>query len=584
MRTSVRRPAAATCLALGLALGLCSAHAKDKSRNPDTDQQPDQSMARAIQLHPLPQAVSSNSTISLHCGRQYYGTLDLNNRSNVTVRTEGSCGRAAISPGQPVKGWGRQKDNIWIAALPYPPAILTWNDKPLALAHYPNKPWARGRSDSPSRINAKLPSADLAGATVVYRPEEWMIETRTVAEYDNGAIVLAPKQGDAFDPKPDTEFYVEGKLWMLDSPGEWAWQDGWLYLWAPDGQSPQGRVWAAPRANGIDAEHSRNITIENVRIHTAAYGINAGDASNLHVRNVEISNLSQDGIFAGGRGLLVDSVKISNAMHNGILGFYGISDVAVINSSIENTGMVGMPKRSRGAISFEQSSGARVHNNRISNASYIGIRVHKDAVVTNNVVDRACQILSDCGGIYTFAPDKQALNVRIEGNTVRNLAGRYAYGVYLDDSANGVTVARNLLQKNPGALEIHNGYNNLITQNVMADSTHEHILFNETGKEYVSRNRILKNLFISSGKEVTYRLWSPRDGKTNAQFAQYEDNLYVGSGKNFAELAGKGVVDWSSWRSSLGQDVRSRLENNLDAGREQARKWQVGAAQGRASP
>lgn len=577
MRTHVRR--AVTSLALALVACVAAAHAQDKARSHSKSKQPESSARSSAQLHPLPQAVASNSTVSLQCGRQYYGTLDLNHRSNVTVRTEGSCGKASISPGQPVRGWGRQKEGIWIAPLPHAPTIVTWNDKPLALAHWPNKPWARGRSDSPSRINAKLPSTDLAGATVVYRPEEWMIETRAIAEYENGAIVLGPKQGDAFDPKPETDFYVEGKLWMLDSPGEWAWQDGWLYVWTPDGQSPEGRLWAAPRANGINADHTRNITIENVRIHTAGIGINAGDTANLHVRNVEISNVSQDGIFAGGRGTLVDSVKISNAMLNGILGFYGISEVAVINSTIENTGMVGMPKRSRGAISFEQSTGARVHNNRISNASYIGIRVHKDAVVTNNVVDAACQILSDCGGIYTFAPDKQALNVRIEGNTVKNLAGRYAYGVYLDDSANGVTVARNVLVKNPGALEIHNGYNNLITQNVMADSVHEHVLFNETGNEQVTRNRFLKNIFITGGKEVTYRLWSPRDGKTNAQFAQYEDNTYVGNGNNFAELAGKGLVNWSTWRRTLSQDVRSRLETNVESGRAEARKWTSAAAQ-----
>jgi hypothetical protein len=568
-------------LSLSLNLGLAGAQTKDKVPAKEADSSADQGVGRARQLHPLPQSVAGNSTVTLHCGRQYYGTLDLSNRSNVTVRTEGSCGKASISPGQPVKGWGRQKGTIWIAPVASPPDIVTWNDKPLALAHFPNKPWAKGRSDSPSRIHAKLPSADLAGATVVYRPEEWMIETRKVLDYDNGAIVLGPKVGDAFDPKPETEFYVEGKLWMLDAPGEWAWQDGWLYLSTPDGQSPEGRVWAAPRANAVNAEHSRNITIENVRLHTATIGINAGDSANLHVRNVEISNLAQDGIFVGGSGLLVDSVKISNAVQNGILGYYGIREVAVINSTIENTGMVGMPKRSKGGITFEQSSAVRVQNNSVLNSSYIGIRVHKDAVVSNNIVDGACLRLSDCGGIYTFAPDKQALNVRIEGNTVRNLSGRYAYAVYLDDSANGVTVARNLLTKNPGALEIHNGYNNVITQNVFADSGYEQVLFNETGNDRVSRNRFSKNVFIGSGKVPNYRLWSNQDGKTNAQFAEYDDNLYVGSGENFAELQGTGIVNWSSWRRRLSQDVRSRLETNQDAGRAEARKWPAGAVQGK---
>jgi hypothetical protein len=168
-------------LSLSLNLGLAGAQTKDKVPAKEADSSADQGVGRARQLHPLPQSVAGNSTVTLHCGRQYYGTLDLSNRSNVTVRTEGSCGKASISPGQPVKGWGRQKGTIWIAPVASPPDIVTFNDKPLALAHFPNKPWARGRSDSPDRIHAKLPSADLVGATVVYRPEEWMIETRAIA-------------------------------------------------------------------------------------------------------------------------------------------------------------------------------------------------------------------------------------------------------------------------------------------------------------------------------------------------------------------------------------------------------------------
>ena len=572
------KPAAAT--APSSAAPAAASKAAD-SASADAEAADGKKAGKGVQLHPLPQVVANNSTITLHCGRHYYGTLNLNERSNVTVRTEGACGKASISPGQPVKDWSRQRGSIWIAPLRQQPAIVTFDGKPLALAHYPNKPWGRGKSTGPDRIQAALPSEDLTGATVVYRPEEWMIETRAIAGYDNGAILLGPKVGDAFDPKPETQFYVEGKLWMLDSPGEWAWQEGWLYLWTPDGQAPEGRVWAAPRANGINADTSRNITIDNVRVHTASTGISAGNSSNLHLRNVEVANVAVDGIFVGGHGVLIEGARVSNAMQNGIIGFYGISDVAVINSNVSNTGMAGMPKRSRGGITFEQSSQVRIMNNRVANSSYIGIRVHRDAVVSNNSIDGACLVLSDCGGIYTFAPDKLPLNVRIENNTVRNLAGRYAYGIYLDDSGNGVTVRRNLLANNPGGLEIHNGYNNLITENVFMDSGYEHILFNETGRERVSKNRILKNVFISSKKEATFRLWSEQGGKTIAQFGDFEDNLYVGSGSNFAELQNTGMVSWQNWRTKMIQDTRSRLETRLEAGREQARRWVAGAVTGK---
>jgi hypothetical protein len=92
-----------------------------------------------------------------------------------------------------------------------------------------------------------------------------------------------------------------------------------------------------------------------------------------------------------GSGLLVEGSKISNAMQNGILGFYGIREVAVVNSTIENTGMVGMPKRSKGAHQFRAVGGrAGAWQPAYCNSAYIGIRVHKDAVVSNNLVDGAC--------------------------------------------------------------------------------------------------------------------------------------------------------------------------------------------------
>src|SRR5690606_19118415 len=146
----------------------------------------------------------------------------------------------------------------------------------------------------------------------------------------------------------------------------------------------------------------------------------------------------------------------SNSVQNGILGDYGIEDAAVINSQIVSTGTFGMPKRSKGGISFEQSNGTKIMNNRIIDSSYIAIRVHRKTVVSNNLIDGACLVLTDCGGIYTFARDRKPLDARIESNTVRNVGGRYGYGVYLDDSANGVTVSRNLLTDNAGGIEIHN--------------------------------------------------------------------------------------------------------------------------------
>jgi hypothetical protein len=512
---------------------------------------------------PIPARVTSGSTVRLQCGRTYFGTLNLAGKYNVSVRTEGNCGKASITPGQAVKGWTREQGNIYSAPVSFAPAQVGVGGKMLDLAHFPNRPqvWAKAKSDNPSTLQYAMPSSDLAGATVVYRPYEWMIETRAIQSYSNGVITLGPKKGDAYDPAKEGEFYVEGKLWMLDSPGEWAVEGGRLYVWAPDGRSPEGRVWASPKGSGIDATDSRGVTIDSVHIFAASIGIDGSNSTDLQILNTEITNSAEDAIFAGGRGLVVDNATISDSVQNGILGFYGIENSLVTNSIVTGTGMVGMPKRSKGGIVFEQASGQRVTNNKVLNSSYIGIRVHKNAIVSGNLVDRACQILSDCGGIYTFAPDKQPLNVRIEGNTVKNLAQRTCYAVYLDDNANGVVVTRNTLINNPGGLEMNNGFDNVVSQNVFSSSGYEHILLNETGQGVsIRRNQISGNTFTSTRGEVTYRLWSVNGGSTVGQFAVYDDNTYSGTGKGFAEVSGTGMLDYGGWKQKMKQDGRSVMK------------------------
>ena len=109
---------------------------------------------------------------------------------------------------------------------------------------------------------------------------------------------------------------------MLDSAGEWAVKDGRLYLWAPDGLSPEGRAWASPNANGINADKSIRITVDGVRIFGAVDGISADTSTDLHVLNSRIINSARDGIWASaGTGLHVDKLHVRNSRRVGIDGW-----------------------------------------------------------------------------------------------------------------------------------------------------------------------------------------------------------------------------------------------------------------------
>ena len=532
----------------------------------------------ASDFQSLPKGVASGSVVQLKCGRTYAGTLDLKGKSDITLRTAGGCGKATLIPGEPVNRWKAWRGNIFVADVEAAPIQVLVDEVPLARAHYPNQPvtWAKAKAVGPNRLKARLPSEDMEGALLVFRANDWLIDERPVIGHADGVTTIGPGNGDSVDLNPETEFYVEGKLWMLDSPGEWAYSDGKLYVWTPDGKSPAGRAWAISADTAVNANHSENVVIDNVRIVGGRHGIAGLSSRKLQVRNAEILHSMEDGVHAGGDSFLVEHSKIAHAGKNGIWGYYGSTGSIIRHSTITDTGMTAKPKRSKGGIVFELGSGQQVLHNRVLNSAYIGIRVHKDAVVAHNEVDRACQVLTDCGGIYTFARDRLPSNVRIEGNIIKNLDHRWAYGIYLDDFANGVTVTRNIVINNPAGMQIHNGFNNVVERNVFSASRYQHVLMNETaGAPSIKRNRFSANIFVAAKDVPVYRLWSHFEDRYVKRFADYDGNIYAAASQAFADVAGKGTMNFSRWKRVMQQDAASVLRDALPSHTEASLKAMI---------
>jgi parallel beta-helix repeat protein len=515
----------------------------------------------------LPAVIANGSTVTLECGRTYLGTLDLKGKSNVTVNVSGSCGKPTITPAKAVSGWTKHQGNIWSAPIAFATAQVIVDEKPVPLAHWPNKSQglAKAASSGSSSLAYAMPNADLAGANLIFKPYEWSVEARRISAYANGSMTLAATDnpnydGYALSGRP--EFYVEGKLWMLDEPNEWAIQDGRLYVWTADGQSPEGRVAAAPNQHGIDAENARNITVQGVRIAAAANGIHASGATSLRATDVEIINSSGNGIMnSGGSGLYVDGASIRNSRHDGIIVKWGGGNETIKNSSVDASGTTGMPVNAHAAISLTMTEGATITNNRVTNAAYTGIRFYRNATVTGNTVDGACLMLSDCGGLYTAARDKQPLNTRIESNVIQNVGKgvRLAWGIFLDDFANGVTVSGNTVAGSGNGLFIHNGFGNLIQGNAFSASSQSHLQMYESAAGAVKNNTVSGNTFTARNGEETYRISSDMGTSAVAGFAAWNNNVYASSSAVFANFNGE-QLNFAQWKSRTGQDGASVLK------------------------
>ena len=518
-------------------------------------------VARLPEL-PLPVDVQDGDTIELECGRTYVGTLDLEHRRHVVVKTIGGCGPAVITPAHPVDGWRRdpQEPGTWITDMPYAPALLELDGRYLPLAHYPNAPapWLKGTRVGAGRLRATLPSTDLTGANLVWRAADWLIQERRIAAVTDDALVLAAGDDEGFGLLPDTEFYVEGKRWMADQPGEWAWHDGQLALRMARGSMPAGRVRAATVAPAISANDAQDIRIAGIIVRAAGTGIQGAGSQRMRISDSRIINCIDAAIVAGS-GTEILRVQVDGTVRHGIRANDDARNVSITDSRLANVGMLGMPKRSRGAIVFEQASGQTIRNNRISDAGYIGIRVFRHARVTDNVVERACLRLSDCGGIYTFARDRAPLDVVIARNRVRALGGSTAFGIYLDDFANDVLVQDNELSRNPSGMQLHNGFRNRIEGNRFDDNRREHILFNETASfAAIEANRVTDNRFSGPSAVPVFRLWSRHGGAHVARFADFGRNVYAPLPTAMAEVEGRGLVSPGQWRQWFGDgDART---------------------------
>ena len=505
---------------------------------------PQQSTAAIL---PIPANIASGSTVNLQCGTTYQGTLELNGKTNVTVQTIGNCGKAGISPGRAITGWTRQSGNIYSAPISFTPVQVAIGGEAISAAHWPNQPWATS--------TAGLPSSDLAGANLVVLVNQSVVQSQTLT----GNSISTSQR-----------FYVEGKLWMLDSPGEWAVQNGRLYMWAPDGQSPEGRAWAAPNGNGVNADKSNGIVIDGVSIFSATDGISGNSSTNLKVLNTDITNSYRDGIWASGsRGLQVSGTKVSNSRRNGIDGWYSITGAVITDSSISNTGMVGMPTASDGGIMFGDGSDNRIDNVRVTNSAYHGINVihNRMSFVLNSVVDTACARLTDCAAIYTSARDQQPLTMLIEGNTVTNIKGPDVIGIYLDDHANGVTINRNTVTNNQRGLVIHDGFNNVVTNNTFAASAVLHIGLSQSAGN-IHDIRITDNTFRSTNGEQTFNLEA---GNNYRQFATFDYNTYISNNWNIFGHTWDGrssgiATSYQGWKNQMQQDAHSVTVNAVADG------------------
>jgi parallel beta-helix repeat protein len=501
----------------------------------------------------LPTAIANNSTINLLANTVYYGTLDISNKTGVTIQTDPSSvgQKAMIIPGNKIAtAWTSEGTGVY--STPYaspllPPLnVITTSGEMLEVAHWPQNPgglisstgnttFMNHETSFPLKLPAlptgisQLPnSADLVGATVFYKATAFTWNQREITSWLGPTATLGAQEpafpGDYALEIADTFYYLTNKRWMLSQAGAKSQYfydsvNGKLFVIMPDASDPTNKIVIATAREGVNATSftaSTDVTIKNIIVNGAVVGINGKGSTRLIVDGVRVTNSAEDGIYIGNTtSATIKNSQIDYSIYHAINSFRPphtqLGDDAtspiIDHNLINNTNYGFMPKRSWGGIVLVDGTAKNVTFNSIYNSSYIGIIGGKNANITDNVINGACLYTLDGGGIYVIGrtginPDGTVnyvnTNSQILRNKVYNVTPSSTYAIYLDDFANNVTVNGNEVANVANGILIHSGFDNTLTGNVFSNYSHSAIYVSDNdvlsrGLAYNSSNNISRN-------------------------------------------------------------------------------------------
>lgn len=406
-------------------------------------------------------------------------------------------------------------------------------------------------------VRLALYGREVKNSLVYIRTTPFEILRSTVSDYnqDTGVVTLIVNlfTGNKSDNKyvqvpTGAGYFLAGKTWMIDQPGEWASVNKTLY-YQPRETTPQDMELTQSRDYGIRIEGINNLTIERISFeHQTASALSIVGSSNVTVSGVHIAYSQETGIEIAKLGTTVSnnvSVIKSRIIGPGRHGITAAANnhpgkVQFNDNYVAEAGTsLAYWNSTAGAVGFGirlSGPNSEAKNNYVINSGGPGIWFSGDApglVVEGNTVINACRRLADCGGIYTF-PDltqttatsiakptatevpKYIRNNQVMGvmgdmegladGTFRstNVPGRFlAHGIYLDSHSRNVEIVNNQVTGSQVGIYLHNAAWNKVQGNQVKSAVHASLLVSDDAttqpppKGLIRGNRVQGNTWFS---------------------------------------------------------------------------------------
>ncbi|WP_372394756.1 carbohydrate-binding domain-containing protein [Azospirillum sp. HJ39] len=212
----------------------------------------------------------------------------------------------------------------------------------------------------------------------------------------------------------------------------------------------------------VFADDAAGLTFANNVVKGGGYGITVQNSAESQVVGNQFDSTGAEAIFvkAGSDFTIVSDnlIRHPNAADRGDAGIWinGSSDVKVTHNQIEDS-----PEKAI-AVGSVQTDGSDA--------------THRVTVAYNKVIDANLES-NDGGGIYLINRQQDltghtVVNNEVTGTTATNPTGDVSsWGIYLDDWTSGATVKGNIVHGNIGGVFLHGGWDNSVTENVIAGNS-----------------------------------------------------------------------------------------------------------------
>jgi parallel beta-helix repeat protein len=526
-------------------------------------------------------SVKAGSQVLLKRGCEWRGQLIVP-ADNITYLAYGEGNKPVINASRVISGWTKHSGSIYKATVPFEVKAVYCDGKYQELAHWPDDDWllTDEKSTSSDYIidnNLSAPGGIIGAGIVIRTHEHWLVNS-TVNSYSNNRVGFEMTNSTA---TLNSQYYFCNKLWMLNSPGEWFYdQDNqMLYLWPEPGDDPNLKTIEVPEFDyGISIQSRKDVTLENIAVVMARqHGVlAAGTNSSIVFRSLNIKKMRSYGI------LILDQYSES-IVENCDVSFCGLNGIFVKNGKncdvkdniIHDIGMAGKfpDQNSNAGIQFANIQNLNIVGNRISRISKGGIIGSSSmAIIRNNVVDSVMLRFNDNGGIYLWGPDTRGS--QIIGNIVTNSIGNprpgswgeFGQGIYLDDRSNNVKVVGNTVVNAVHGYLIHDAFYNEVSGNVAYNCRAGSYYILEdtiagTKRGETTQNIIRKNVFVGNITKPLARL----DGSLGYfDFGTYDQNHFYNVASDWVGRVStpslSGNYSINDWRNITRQD-----HNSVDA-------------------